>query len=54
MERPAAIYRARNEMQHAYPDVAAASTYEAARALLEELGGFFSDCATWMRRLGAT
>jgi uncharacterized protein YutE (UPF0331/DUF86 family) len=50
--RLAAIYRARNEMQHAYPDVVAQSTYDAAQSLLAELGGFFADCARWLRKLG--
>jgi uncharacterized protein YutE (UPF0331/DUF86 family) len=51
-ERLAAIYRARNEMQHAYPDVGAQATYDAADALLDELGGFFGDYARWLRGLG--
>jgi len=51
-ERLAAIYRARNEMQHAYPDVGAQATYDAAGALLEELGGFLGDYARWLRGLG--
>jgi predicted nucleotidyltransferase len=51
-ERLAAIYRVRNEMQHAYPDVAIHATYEAARSLLDELGGFFNDYARWLRELG--
>jgi uncharacterized protein YutE (UPF0331/DUF86 family) len=51
-ERLAAIYRARSEMQHAYPDVGAHSTYDAARSLLDELGGFFTDYARWLRELG--
>lgn len=50
--RLAAIYQARNEMQHAYPDVVAQSTYEAARSLLAELGGFFGDYARWLRQHG--
>ena len=50
--RLAAIYRARSEMQHAYPDVVASSTYDAARSLLDELGGFFRDYARWLRELG--
>lgn len=50
--RLAAIYRARSEMQHAYPDVGAQATYGAARALLDELGGFFTDYARWLRELG--
>ena len=48
----AAIYRARNEMQHAYPDVGAQATYDAAGALLDEFGGFFGDYARWLRGLG--
>jgi hypothetical protein len=51
-ERLAVIYRARSEMQHAYPDVVADTTYDAASALLVELGGFFRDCARWLRELG--
>lgn len=51
-ERLAAIYRARSEMQHAYPDVVAHATYDAAHSLLDELGGFFSDYARWLRELG--
>lgn len=51
-ERLAAIYRARSEMQHAYPDVGADATYDAARSLLDELGGFFGDYARWLRELG--
>jgi uncharacterized protein YutE (UPF0331/DUF86 family) len=50
--RLAAMYRARSEMQHAYPDVVAASTYDAAQSLLPELGGFFGDYARWLRELG--
>jgi uncharacterized protein YutE (UPF0331/DUF86 family) len=50
--RLAAIYRARSEMQHAYPDVIAGSTYDAAQSLLSDLGGFFSDYARWLRELG--
>ena len=50
--RLAAIYRVRSEMQHAYPDVGAQATYDAARALLEDLGGFFNDYARWLRELG--
>jgi hypothetical protein len=50
--RLAAVYRARSEMQHAYPDVVAAFTYDAARTLLDELAGFFRDYARWMRKLG--
>lgn len=50
--RLAAIYRARSELQHAYPDVGAQATYDAARALLDELGGFFGDYARWLRELG--
>jgi uncharacterized protein YutE (UPF0331/DUF86 family) len=51
-ERLAAIYRARSEMQHAYPDVGAHATYEAAQSLFDELGGFFGDYARWLRELG--
>jgi uncharacterized protein YutE (UPF0331/DUF86 family) len=51
-ERLAAIYRARSEMQHAYPDVGANATYDAARSLLDELAGFFRDYARWLRELG--
>jgi hypothetical protein len=51
-ERLAAIYRARSEMQNAYPDVGANATYDAARALLDELAGFFQDYARWVRELG--
>jgi uncharacterized protein YutE (UPF0331/DUF86 family) len=51
-DRLVAIYRVRNEMQHAYPDVAVQATYDAARSLLDELGGFFNDYARWLRKLG--
>jgi uncharacterized protein YutE (UPF0331/DUF86 family) len=51
-ERLVAIYRARNEMQHAYPDVGANATYDAARSLLDELAGYFRDYARWLRELG--
>jgi uncharacterized protein YutE (UPF0331/DUF86 family) len=51
-ERLVAIYRARNEMQHAYPDVVANATYDAAHSLLNELAGFFRDYARWLRELG--
>jgi len=51
-ERLATIYRARTEMQHAYPDVVAQATYDAARSLLDELAGFFRDYARWLRELG--
>jgi uncharacterized protein YutE (UPF0331/DUF86 family) len=51
-ERLAVIYRARSEMQHAYPDVGAQQTYDAAQSLLDELGGFFADYARWLRELG--
>ena len=51
-ERLAVIYRARSEMQHAYPDIGAQTTYDAARSLLDELGGFLSDYARWLRQLG--
>jgi uncharacterized protein YutE (UPF0331/DUF86 family) len=50
-ERLAVIYRARSEMQHAYPDVGAHQTYDAAQSLLDELGGFFRDYARWLREL---
>lgn len=50
--RLVAIYRVRSQMQHAYPDVGAQSTYDAARSLLDELAGFFSDYARWLRGLG--
>jgi hypothetical protein len=42
----------RNEMQHAYPDVGARATYDAAAALLDEFGGFFRDYGRWLRGLG--
>lgn len=51
-ERLVAIYRAHNEMQHAYPDVVANATYDAARSLLDEMAGFFRDYARWLRGLG--
>jgi hypothetical protein len=38
-ERLGAIDRARGEMHHAYPDVGAHATHDAARALLDELAG---------------
>ena len=51
-ERLASIYRARSQMQHGYPDVRTIATYDAARSLLDELGGFFNDYARWLRKLG--
>jgi uncharacterized protein YutE (UPF0331/DUF86 family) len=50
--RLVAIYRARSELQHAYPDVVAPSTYDAAQSLLGELGGFFGDYGRLLRELG--
>lgn len=46
------IHDTRNRMQHDYPDVRAKAVYEAAGALLDELGPFFRDYANWLRRLG--
>jgi uncharacterized protein YutE (UPF0331/DUF86 family) len=42
----------RNELQHEYPDARATLVYQAARALVDELPGFFRDYASWLRRLG--
>jgi len=44
--------RARNALQHEYPDVRADMTYDAATGLLAELPGFLRDYARWLRRLG--
>ncbi|MGH3093903.1 MAG: HepT-like ribonuclease domain-containing protein, partial [Gaiellaceae bacterium] len=46
------ILEARNELQHAYPDVRAAGVYEAASALVDDLPAYLRDYVAWMRRLG--
>lgn len=51
-EQLAAIHGVRNEMQHLYPDIRAQAVYGAAGSLLAELGGFFADYASWLRKLG--
>jgi uncharacterized protein YutE (UPF0331/DUF86 family) len=47
-----AALEARNALQHEYPDVRAAGTYEAAGDLVAELPGFLRDYVAWLRRLG--
>lgn len=51
-EKLAAIHGVRNEMQHLYPDIRAQTVHGAAAALLHELGGFFADYGSWLRKLG--
>lgn len=47
-----AALSARNELAHAYPDVRAAVTYDAARDLVAEAPPYVRDYVAWMRRVG--
>lgn len=51
-KRLRSVMGARNDLQHEYPDVRAAGTYQAAGDLLTELPGYLRAYVTWMRRLG--
>jgi uncharacterized protein YutE (UPF0331/DUF86 family) len=46
------ILAARNELQHAYPDIRAAGLYRAAVELAADFPGYIRDYVAWMRRLG--
>jgi uncharacterized protein YutE (UPF0331/DUF86 family) len=46
------VQHRRNELQHEYPDVRAAQTYDAASMVVAELPGFLRDYSAWLRSLG--
>jgi uncharacterized protein YutE (UPF0331/DUF86 family) len=48
----AQIHRARNELAHDYPDVRAATIYEACRAQIKVIPAFLRVYANWLKSLG--
>jgi uncharacterized protein YutE (UPF0331/DUF86 family) len=46
------ILEARNELQHAYPDIRASGIHEAASELAGDFPAYVRDYVAWMRRLG--
>lgn len=50
IERLVELHRARNEVEHAYPDVVAPRIFEAADILSANISGFLTDYVRWFIR----